>query len=180
MYKTILAFAIQLAFCASTSAQQQYYSVKFPDDRTVIGCGASADTSDAPIIQYFINCNFNVGISIKDQVFKLNATGGCKKILRTWRLVYWCDYNPNWPGPTYIPNPGSTDIGPTVIGDAVNHGYLEYVQILKVIDNNPPVFLNCPDTPVLFCDNTNNDPAQYGNRCEGPTSSKGGWPASKK
>ena len=32
----------------------------------------------------------------------------------------------------------------------------------------PPVFLNCPDSTVLFCDYTNNDPAQYGNKCEGP------------
>jgi len=168
MYKTLLAFALQLAFCASIFSQQQYFSVKFPDDRMVVGCGASADTSDAPIITYFANCNFNVGVSVKDQVFNLNATGGCKKVLRTWRLVYWCDYDPNWPGPTYIPNPGSTDVGPTVIGDSQNHGYLEYVQIIKVADNQAPVFLNCPDTPILFCDYTNNDPAQYGNRCEGP------------
>ncbi len=168
MHKTILALALQLAFAASLFSQQQYFSVKFPDDRTVVGCGASADTSDAPIIQYYSNCNFNVGVSIKDQVFNLNATGGCKKILRTWRLVYWCDYNPNWAGPTYIPNPGNTDVGPTVIGDSQNHGYLEYVQIIKVLDNVAPVFLNCPDVPVLFCDYTNNDPAQYGNRCEGP------------
>jgi hypothetical protein len=168
MHKTILAFAIQLALCASLFSQQQYYSVKFPDDRTVVGCGASADTSDWPIITYFSNCNFNVGVSVKDQVFNLNATGGCKKILRTWKLVYWCDYDPNWPGPTYIPNPGNTDVGPTVIANSLNHGFLEYTQVIKVTDNQAPVFLNCPDAPVLFCDYTNNDPAQYGNRCEGP------------
>ena len=168
MLKTILAFAVQVLLCANSSAQQQYYSVKFPDDRTVIGCGASADTSDYPIIQNIGNCSFNVGISVKDQVFNLNATGGCKKILRTWKLIWWCDYNPNWPAPTYIANPGNTDIGPTIIGDSNNHGYLEYVQIIKIIDNGAPIFLNCPDTPILFCDNTNNDPAQYGSRCEGP------------
>lgn len=168
MRKTILAFAFLAAFGGQLFSQQQYYSVKFPDDRTIVGCGANADTSDYPVIQYYGNCNFNVGISVKDQVFKMNATGGCKKILRTWKLIWWCDYNPNWAGPTNIPNPGDTDTGPTVIANSTNHGYLQYVQILKVIDNAPPEFLNCPSTPVLFCDYTNNDPAQYGPRCEGP------------
>ena len=35
-----------------------------------------------------------------------------------------------------------------------------------------PVFLNCPDEPVVFCDYTDNDPGQYHvnhvDRCEGP------------
>jgi hypothetical protein len=168
MHKTFLAFVFQLVLCAGLAAQQQYYSVKFPDDRTVIGCGAMPDTSDMPIIDAWGNCNFSVGVSVKDQVFNLNATGGCKKILRTWKLIWWCDYNPNWPAPNSVPNPADTDIGPTVIGDNINHGYLQYTQVIKVIDNVPPVFLNCPDAPVLFCDYTNNDPNQYGNRCEGP------------
>lgn len=168
MHKTILALALQVALCATVYSQQQYYSVKFPDDRTIIGCGATADTSDVPIIDYWGNCGFNVGITVKDQVFSLNATGGCKKILRTWKLIWWCDYDPNWPGPTNVPNPTSTDVGATVIGDSNNHGYLQYVQIIKVIDNDPPVFVNCPAAPVLFCDYTNNDLSQYGNRCEGP------------
>jgi hypothetical protein len=40
--------------------------------------------------------------------------------------------------------------------------------VIKVVDNAAPVFLDCPSTPVFFCDGTNNDPAQYGSRCEGP------------
>ena len=167
-HKTILAFSLLLGLSSSLSAQTQYYSVKFPDDRTIIGCGATADTSTAPIIQNFANCGFNVGVTVKDQVFNLTSTGGCKKVLRTWKLIWWCDYDPNWAGPTYIPNPSNTDVGPTVIGNSVNHGYLEYVQVIKISDNAPPIFLNCPSTAVKFCDYTDNDPAQYGNRCEGP------------
>ncbi len=155
----------------SLSAQQNYYSVKFPDDRTIISCGGTADTI-YPVITYYGNCSYNVGISVKDQVFNINSTGGCKKILRTWKLLWWCDYNPNWPGPTYIDNPGNTDIGPTVIGNSINHGYLQYTQIIKVIDNAPPVYVNCPSSPVLFCDYTNNDLTQYGTRCEGPVNLK--------
>ncbi len=172
MRKTILALAVQVALCANLASQQLYYTVKFPDDQTIVGCGASAPTNSAPIIQYFGNCNFNVGVSMKDQVFNLNATGGCKKILRTWKLVWWCDYDPNWAGPTSIPNPSDTDTGPTVNGNSANHGYLQYTQIIKIIDNDAPVFLNCPDAPILFCDFTNNDPAQYGSRCEGPVDLK--------
>ncbi len=173
MYKKILAFLPAIALTAAgLSAQQNYYSVKFPDDRSIISCGGTADTSDVPQINYLSNCNFNVGISVKDQVFNLNSTGGCKKILRTWKLIWWCDYNPNWPGPTYIDNPGNTDVGPTVIGDSYNHGYLQYTQIIKIADNVPPVYTSCPTSPVIFCDLTNNDPAQYGTRCEGPVNLK--------
>ncbi|MBL7825102.1 MAG: T9SS type A sorting domain-containing protein [Saprospiraceae bacterium] len=168
MRTTILSLAFFFALCANTFSQQLYYTVKFPDDRAVMSCGGYPDTSDMPVIQHNGNCNFSVGVSVKDEAFNLNSTGGCKKILRTWKLNWWCDYNPNWPGPTVIPNPANTDIGPTVNGDSYNHGFLQYTQIIKVIDNAPPVFLNCPASPVLFCDFTNNDPAQYGNRCEGP------------
>ncbi|MCC7466290.1 MAG: hypothetical protein IT261_08480, partial [Saprospiraceae bacterium] len=162
-------FFLTLAFGAS--AQQNYYSVKFPDDQTIVSCGGTADTI-WPEITYLANCNFNVGISVKDQVFALNNTGGCIKILRTWKLLYWCDYNPNWPGPTLIDNPGHTDIGPTVLANSDNHGYFQYTQVIKIVDNVPPVYLDCPVGPVLFCDYTNNDPAQYGTRCEGPVDLK--------
>lgn len=167
----LLALVLQISWLTALTAQQNYYSVKFPDDRAIISCGGTADTI-WPEITYYGNCSFNVGISVKDQVFNLNNTGGCKKILRTWKLLWWCDYNPNWPGPTYIDNPGNTDIGPTVMGNSINHGYLQYTQVIKIIDNVPPVYLNCPTSPVLFCDYTNNDPAQYGTRCEGQVNLK--------
>ncbi len=167
--KALAIFGLLLQF--SLSAQQNYYSVKFPDDRVIFSCGGTADTI-YPEITYYGNCSFNVGVSVKDQVFNINNTGGCKKILRTWKLLWWCDYNPNWPAPTYIDNPGNTDVGPTVMGNSINHGYLQYTQVIKIIDNVPPVYLNCPTSPVVFCDLTNNDPAQYGARCEGPVDLK--------
>jgi hypothetical protein len=171
---TIPAFSLPALFVLaslSLAAQQNYYSVKFPDDRTIISCGGTADTI-WPEINHLGNCNFNVGVSVKDQVFNLNNTGTCKKIIRTWKLIWWCDYNPNWPGPTIILNPEGSDTGPTVFGNAQNHGYLQYAQVIKIVDNVAPVFLNCPAAPVLFCDYTNNDPAQYGARCEGPVDLK--------
>ncbi|MFN0215718.1 MAG: T9SS type A sorting domain-containing protein [Saprospiraceae bacterium] len=167
----ILAFTLQITLLSTLSAQQNYYSVKFPDDRTIISCGGTADTI-FPEITYYGNCGFDVGISVKDQVFNINNTGGCKKIMRTWKLIWWCDYDPNWPAPTFIDNPGNTDIGPTVMGNSINHGYFQYTQVIKIVDNAPPVYVDCPSSTVLFCDYTNNDPAQYGTRCEGPVNLK--------
>lgn len=154
----------------ASAFSQNYYTVKFPDDVTVVGCNAQADVV-WPEITKTGYCAYNVGVSMSDMVFNLNATGGCKKILRTWTLLWWCDFNPNWPGPTYIENPGYTNVGATAVGNPENHGYLRYTQIIKILDNNAPVFLNCPTTTPVFCDNTNNDPLQFNNGtdlCEGP------------
>lgn len=173
MIRTIFTSAFLLFFLANSYGQYNntYYTVKFPDDKTVYGCGVTADTT-WPVITQMGNCNFNVGVSVKDQKFNTNSTGGCYKVLRTWKLLYWCDYDPNWPAPYYIPNPSNTDVGPTVMGNTDNHGYLQYTQIIKVIDTDPPVFINCPVDPITFCDLTNNDPTQYHSGwtdyCEGP------------
>lgn len=168
--RTFLLCALALSLQVSTFCQN-YYTVKFPDDKTIYGCGVTADTVWPQITQNNY-CNFNVGVSVKDQVFYTNNAKTCFKVLRKWTLAYWCDYNKNWNNPYAILNPSSTDVGPTVVANAVNHGYLTYTQIIKVVDNVPPVFLNCPSSAVLFCDYTGNDPAQYNNnyidRCEGP------------
>ncbi len=165
----LLLFSHFLAISALSG--QNYYTVKFPDDQTVYGCGATPPVVN-PIITQTGSCGFNVGVSRKDEVFYTNGYGsGCSKILRTWKLIWWCDYNPNIYTPFYVYNPLDTDLGPTVVGNVSNHGYLQYTQIIKIVDNVPPVFLNCP-TSLTFCDYTSNDPAQYHigpvDRCEGP------------
>ncbi len=168
--RTFLLLTLLIAFTAGAVAQSGYYRVKFPDDFTVYGCGAKADTV-YPIIDQYPGCPFSVAVSVKDMVFTLNKTGGCKKILRTWTLVYLCDYDPNQ-DPVFIINPTDTDEGPTLFGIPANRGHLQYTQVIKVIDKEGPVFLDCPTDPITFCDYTNNDPAQYNNghidRCEGP------------
>ncbi len=169
MRTIFLIAALQLIRLTALSGQD-YYTVKFPDDVTVIGCNGQAPVV-WPQITNTGYCGFNVGVAMSDMVFTLNATGGCKKILRTWKLIWWCDYSPNWLYPTYIENPGYTDVGATAIGNAFNHGFLQYTQVIKILDNNAPVFLNCPTTTPVFCDFTNNDPLQFNNgldRCEGP------------
>lgn len=167
----MLLTAFLLSGLTTVCAQTAYYKVKFPNDTTITGCYAYPDTI-WPQIEQYPGCSFNVGVSVKDQVFNLNAWGGCKKILRTWTLIYWCDYDPNEPWPVYIQNPPDTDIGATVFGIPDNKGHLSYTQIIKVLDLDPPIFINCPDDPLEFCDYTGNDASQYNDghtdKCEGP------------
>lgn len=172
MMRTIVLFtAFSVLALSTTSAQNAYYRVKFPDDFTVYGCGAKADTI-YPVIEQYAGCAFNVGISVKDLVFNTTQGGGCKKILRTWTLLYWCDYDPNGNGPVFITNPADTDVGPTLFGQPSNMGHLQYTQVIKIVDAEAPVFVDCPTDPLEFCDFTGNDPAQYNNGhvnlCEGP------------
>ncbi len=150
---------------------QNYFTVKFPDDRTVIGCGLPSTLNDYPEITGNYLCLYGVGVSVKDQIFFTNGTT-CGKILRRYRLLYWCDYDPNWTTPWYVPNPEWTTVGPTVFATPQNHGYLEYTQIIKFLDDEKPRFLDCPAKQPVFCDYTTNDPAQYNNHhgtdlCEG-------------
>jgi hypothetical protein len=161
--------ALSFLFLAKSAASQTYYVVKFPDDQTVYGCSASVDTV-YPVIAQNFNCNFNVGISVYDQVYAGAGGDGCSKIVRRFRLLYWCDYDPSYT-PFFVTNPPGSNTGPTVEANPLNHGYLEYCQIIKILDAGDPVFTNCPASPVIFCDYSNNDPSQYNNGnanlCEG-------------
>ena len=148
------------------SQNNNYFTVKFPDDKTYIGCNASAPI-EAPVITQY-SCSLSVGVSRYDEIYNSNESGSCYKIFRRWRLSYWCDYDPNNLQPTIIENPTNSDTGPTAIGNPANHGFLQYTQVIKVRDDVPPVFTTCPASPVVFCDYTNNNTALYGNTCEGP------------
>jgi hypothetical protein len=175
--RTLFLFLAFLLFSAAhlSSQSNTYFTVKFPDDLTFYSCGLQPFTS-YPTITQTGNCGFNVGVAFNDQTFYTGNGTSCPKVLRTWTIIWWCDYNANTYAPTYVPNPGNSDVGPTVVGNSYNHGYFKYTQIIKFLDNVPPVFINCPTSPVLFCDLTNNDAAQYNNnymdRCEGPVDLK--------
>ncbi|MEY3239803.1 MAG: hypothetical protein RIR11_1241 [Bacteroidota bacterium] len=146
-------------------SQTNYYTVKFPDDKDYIGCNASVPVESPVITQY--SCSTNVGVSRYDLVYNSNESGSCYKIMRRWRLIYWCDYNPNMQ-PLVLTNPTTTTTGITAIGNTANKGYLEYTQVITVRDAEPPVFTTCPASPVTFCDYTNNNTTLYGATCEGP------------
>lgn len=79
-----------------------------------------------------------IGISYHDHVFYFDGPpysgNGCKKILRTWKVMDWC---------THVPN--------------TNIGLWTHVQVIKVMDSEPPFFTHCPqDVTVSTYDNNCN------------------------
>lgn len=108
--------------------------VDFPDDYTVNSCVTvdDLDPEDLPAPFDFpvINGDDCEMVFQSHEDFVFTASGNsCIKILRTWKIIDWCVYNP-----------GGTD------------GLYEDVQIIKVNDNAPPTY-DCPeDYTVAFLD----------------------------
>jgi hypothetical protein len=109
--------------------------VIWPCDIDVIGCGEETDPEQtgSPII-FEDECDL-IGVNYEDIVFEF-VGGACAKILRTWRIIDWCQYGPNGQGGYY--------------------GYWEHVQIIKVINTEPPVIIT--DQPdISICNEFNCD-----------------------
>jgi hypothetical protein len=74
----------------------------------------------------------NVGVSFSDQTYTISST--CKKIVRKWKVIDWCQYNPNsW-------------------GGGYNTGMWTYYQFIKISKGDLPV-LTCPEDITV---NSNN------------------------
>lgn len=71
------------------------------------------------------NCG-QIGVSHTDKVLDQNAPA-CFKIVRTWKVVDWCQFDPNV---------------------SATEGYWEYTQIIRVIDNEAPVLSGPSDINV--------------------------------
>jgi hypothetical protein len=184
------------------------YAIRFPDDRVVNSCNASAPLGRPSF--FGEDCELFT-FSYDQNTFEL-AEEACFKIVRKWKIVNWCLYDPQKPC-IEVPNPEPIEMinsptnfrapiisrkntpipwtptvtviypgGPTVdysdFYDSLANCY-EYNQVIKVIDNEPPV-LDCPKDPV-FCDETVNDTLYWNDYywldkltdrkdlCEGPT-----------
>ncbi|HLF64407.1 MAG TPA: HYR domain-containing protein [Saprospiraceae bacterium] len=109
--------------------------VIWPCDVDVFGCGADTDPEQtgAPII-FEDECDL-VGVNYEDLVFEF-VGGACLKILRTWRVIDWCQYGPNGYGGYY--------------------GYWEYKQVIKVLNTEAPEFLTDQD-PISICNEVDCD-----------------------
>lgn len=101
-----------------------YTNIQWPlDNLELQGCQASTKPENLPHeyarpIYDHLTCSM-VGVSYKDQVF--NFGPDCKKLLRTWTVLDWCNYYP-----------GSN-----------RAGRWTYTQTIKISNNNLPE-LNCP------------------------------------
>lgn len=71
------------------------------------------------------NCSL-IGYNYEDQVFEF-VEGVCKKILRTWTIIDWCQFDPHHP---------------------YYGGIWTYLQVIKLVDHSKPQFENCYDVIV--------------------------------
>ncbi len=96
--------------------------VVFPEEYITTECGANLtpDSTGRPIITGD-DCE-DVLVSYTDETF-LIADSACMKILRKWRVLEWCSFDPN---------------------DTLNGAYTIGTQTIKVLDQEAPVITACP------------------------------------
>jgi hypothetical protein len=135
------------------------FQVCFPADVTFDDC--DEDEAGEPIISDD-DCEL-AAVAHDDLVFNIVDTF-CYKIQRTWTVVNWCIYDPDANNtPLGIP---SGFLCWRDNGD----GYFRYTQIIKVLDDVPPVISSTCDD-VTFCDYSAEDDVpgntDYSESCDG-------------
>lgn len=95
-------------------------NIQWPPDYTVNDCSAELDPTSLPEPYNYPDWHADGCIMIMknftDKVFEVD--NGCKKVLRKWKLIDWCTYDPN---------------------DPYTKGVWEHTQILKVMSTERPV-----------------------------------------
>lgn len=108
-------------------------SIVWPLDYETNNCSKGLRPDSLPLVNrrpIIKNSGCNItAVTYKDQVFKY-APGSCEKVLRTWTVIDWCNYN-----------------------EQNRYGYYEKTQILKIYNTNPPEFQNCKNDTILIFDN---------------------------
>jgi hypothetical protein len=104
-----------------------------------------------------------LGVTYKDEIFTV-VDSACYKIVRTWTIIDWCLYNPNLPTGQAGQQKRYPDV---IVNDSLranttdracvyrslkdnNDGYIQYVQIIKVIDELKPHITDCSDQTVCI------------------------------
>ncbi len=110
--------------------------IKWPTDKTLIGCmnPADIDTAVSGVPKFIAEneCNL-VGFDYTDEVYKFfNANVACFKVVRKWRVIDWCQFTKD---------------------NAGNNIYPQWTwdQVIKIIDNVDPTFTKLPPADTSFC-----------------------------
>ena len=135
------------------SINKSAYSVTFPADVVLTTPADCKDfnltptaLSSKPTITILNNTCPLVGLDYTDEVFDIVGDTICQKILRKWKSLNWCAPAGSLNGgATLLPNNPN---GVTATLDAINKGFFQYTQVIKVIDKVGPV-LGTPKTPKL-------------------------------
>ncbi len=104
-----------------------------------VGCMESTEPEDTgePVLDEAA-CGL-LAVSYDDTFFQY-VDGVCAKILRTWTVLDWCQFDQN--------NPNQSD------------GIWTYTQVIKVVDDEAPI-LDCSDIVENTCDTDPSDPCQF-------------------
>ncbi len=103
-------------------------SIVFPADTTVFSCNASTDPSVTGEPSYPPSTGCFSLVSGQEPDIVLTAASACQKILRTWYVIDWCQYDAN--------NPNSP-------------GIWTHTQTINVMDTDGPTFPMCDN--LTFC-----------------------------
>ncbi|HEX5625643.1 MAG TPA: hypothetical protein VFX48_06495 [Saprospiraceae bacterium] len=102
----------------------------WPDHATIYACRIDTDTLDAGIPEISEDACANVQVSHQDERYAFSRGGVCVKILRNWKVIDWCRYNPMFSPDPRVPQ----------------NGYYTYIQEIKIIDTIAPVISGVRDT----------------------------------
>ncbi|MEZ4910041.1 MAG: T9SS type A sorting domain-containing protein [Saprospiraceae bacterium] len=125
----------------------------WPRDTTLVGCNPGYSPQDLMEGYNYPSWTGNecsmYGRSYSDMVFK-TSSNQCKKIMRTWKVMDWCNENPYGYG-----------------------GIYSHIQIIKIVANTPPSF-DCPSDVTVLSNNCQNAEVLLP-PLEVPSSSCGGY-----
>ena len=99
--------------------------VIWPCDVLLTTCPEDLGNTGEPVL--FDDACSLIGVTYEDTRFDF-VDGACFKILRTWAVIDWCQYD-------------------SQTGEGIWH----YTQVIKVHDQDGPAFVDCPTGPVTLC-----------------------------
>jgi hypothetical protein len=125
------------------------YSVKFPADvqlNTDQNCSAQTslpDNTGKPVITSSSSSCANVAFRYSDEVTDASGNNVCYVIKRKWQVQNLCE---PMTAAEIVARTGGSSV--TAMYNSINKGAFEYIQIIKVQDQNPPQFTKVPDVKV--------------------------------
>jgi Secretion system C-terminal sorting domain/Dockerin type I domain len=121
------------------STNRSTFTVAFPKDTLYYSTAAcdkietNPDNTGKPKIVVTNGTCPLLGVEYTDEIFNIGGEESCYKIIRTWKILNWCK---NLPAATTLIN--NNPNGAFVIVNDNDNGYLEYKQLIKVVDKTPP------------------------------------------